>query len=135
MRVLVSRWAHTNARIHGSLLALAAAANALCDGSTGNSWGPTCSAGSLEVRVFEVPGFNATEGPNAHFPPYSRVNHAKYIVSDSRANIGTSNMAWGYFWNTAGTSFNSDHPLLRAAVQAVFERDWDSPYAHSLSSK
>ena len=43
----------------------------------------------------QVPGWNQTAGPNSTYPAYSRVNHAKYIVTDNRLNVGTSNMAWG----------------------------------------
>lgn len=86
----------------------------------------------MQVKLFEVPGWDTTEGPGAEYPPYSRVNHAKYIVTDNRANIGTSNMAWGYFWNTAGTSFNTNHEGLRSQAQQVFDRDWASDLAKPL---
>jgi hypothetical protein len=43
----------------------------------------------------EPPAVNSTTGallgPQPKFPSYSRVNHAKYVVTDRRANIGTSN--------------------------------------------
>jgi hypothetical protein len=61
-----------------------------------------------------------------------QVNHAKYVVTDRRVNIGTSNMAWGYFYNTAGASFNSNSTTLRAALEQIFLRDWNSPYAIPL---
>ena len=136
VRLLVSKWNHTNSLMLPNLAALQAAAAAVCPR------GGRCPSsardnrenggGSLEVRIFEIPGWNETEGVSASYPPYSRVNHAKYIVSDTRTNIGTSNMAWGYFWNTAGASFNTDHVGLRQAAQSVFDRDWGSPYAHAL---
>ena len=79
-------------------------------------------AGSLEVREFFVPGWNQTETscrgatcPGKKWPAYSRVNHAKYIVSDGRLNVGTSNWQWGYFHNTAGLSFNTDGAALVGA--------------------
>ena len=99
----------------------------------GSEWAPPpACTGSLEVRLFELPGWNETAGTAAQFPGWSRVNHAKYIVADNRVNIGTSNMAWGYFYNTAGSSLNSDDRALTSTVQAIFDRDWVSPYAHSL---
>ena len=61
------------------------------------------------------------------------MNHAKYIVTDNRLNIGTSNLAWGYFWNAAGTSFNTDHEGLRASAQRVLDRDWASGLAKPLA--
>lgn len=60
-----------------------------------------------------------------------RVNHQKYIVSDSRVNIGTSNWEWGYFHQTAGASYNTNDTALVAAAQAVFDADWESPYAEA----
>lgn len=54
---------------------------------------------------------------------------AKYIVSERRVNIGTSNWEWGYFFQTAGASLNTDAPGLVAAAQTVFDQDWDSAYS------
>jgi phospholipase D3/4 len=58
------------------------------------------------------------------------VNHAKYVVTDRRINVGTSNMTWDYFNGTAGTSLNATHPTLVRELQARFDRDWASD--HSL---
>ena len=129
VRLLISKWAHTNARIAPFLAALKAMGGA-CHTDAGN-YAPQCT-GSLDVKLFVMPGWNETvSNPpiNAKYPPYSRVNHAKYIVTDQRVNIGTSNMAWGYFYTTAGASFNSNASSLVAGLQAVFDRDWASPYA------
>jgi phospholipase D3/4 len=79
-----------------------------------------------------VPGWQDTTGSSAVFPAFSRVNHAKYVVTDRRANVGTSNMQWGYYYNTAGASFNTDDALFVATVQAAFDRDWASSYATPL---
>ena len=59
-----------------------------------------------------------------------QVNHAKYIVSDTRLNIGTSNWEWGYFHQTAGASWNTDETALVQAASTIFDADWDSPYAY-----
>ena len=96
-------------------------------------------AGSLEVREFFVPGWNQTEScggkcPSKKWPAYSRVNHAKYIVSDGRLNVGTSNWQWGYFHNTAGLSFNTDGAALVTTAQAIFDADWASAYAVPLAT-
>ena len=61
------------------------------------------------------------------------MNHAKYVVSEKRANVGTSNMQMSYYYQTAGASFNSDDSAFRTAVQAAFDRDWASPYTTPLS--
>ena len=87
----------------------------------GSEWAPppVCT-GSFEVRLFELPGWNATAGPAAQFPGWSRVNHAKYIVADNRVNVGTSNMAWGYnnFVITFG-QFLMGASALRRPTRAV----------------
>lgn len=33
--------------------------------------------GTTPLQLFEVPYWNATSGPEAKYPPFSRVNHAK----------------------------------------------------------
>jgi phospholipase D3/4 len=94
---------------------------------------PYMSSGQLEIKLFMVPGWDSTSGNNRKFPGHTRVNHTKYIVTDRRINIGTSNMTWDYFASTAGSSFNTDHPELIRTLQAVFDRDWASSYAWRLS--
>merc|ERR1712196_446271 len=122
VRMLVSKWASTLKEMWTYLDALDSTARACSDAQN------PCS-GSLEIRVFEVPGWESTSGPKASYPPFCRVNHAKYIVTDRRFNIGTSNMEWSYFHTTAGTSFNSNSSPLRMQLQLAFDRDWASPYA------
>nr|AIG55502.1 secreted protein [Thraustotheca clavata] len=127
VRLLISHWQHTDPIVLLSLKHLESQSK-LCP-----QHGMGC-LGSLEIRLFQVPFWNATDPIPSKYPPFTRVNHAKYIVSDSRVNIGTSNMEWGYFYNTAGASFNTDHPDTIATVQSIFQRNWDSPYAHNLHS-
>jgi phospholipase D3/4 len=126
VRLLVSKWAHTSALIEPMLRALQSAADA-------GRADPYMSSGQLEIKLFMVPGWNSTTGRNRRFPGHTRVNHTKYIVTDRRINIGTSNMTWDYFASTAGSSFNTDHPELVRTLQAVFDRDWASSYAWRLS--
>jgi phospholipase D3/4 len=126
VRLIVSKWAHTSALIEPMLRALQSAADA-------GRADPYMSAGQLEIKLLMVPGWNSTSGSNRKFPGHTRVNHTKYIVTDRRINIGTSNMTWDYFASTAGSSFNTDHPSLVHTLQAVFDRDWASSYAWRLS--
>ena len=125
--MLTSYWAHTNVHEVPYLKPLQENAQVCRTGP----YPPLCT-GSLEIRLFEVPGWDST-GNGKDWPPYSRVNHAKYIVTDRRVNVGTSNMEWSYFYQTAGASLNTDHPLLRQGVQSVFERDWNSQYVYYLN--
>jgi phospholipase D3/4 len=124
VRLLVSEWEHTSPFVGPYLEALRAA-------TTAGASHPGMTAGRLEVRRFRVPGWERTEAgvtPRA-YPGHTRVNHTKYIVTDRRVNIGTSNMTWDYFAGTAGASFNTTHPDLVTGLQALFDRDWQSAYA------
>jgi phospholipase D3/4 len=125
VRLLVSKWAHTSGLIDPLLSALQKAADAGRADSV-------MSSGQLEIKQFIVPGWDSTTGSRRKFPGHTRVNHTKYIVTDRRINIGTSNMTWDYFAATAGSSFNDDHPTLVRTLQAVFDRDWASSYAWRL---
>jgi len=126
VRLLVSKWAHTSPLIEPMLRALQSAADA-------GRADPYMSSGQLEIKLFMVPGWNSTTGSNRKYPGHTRVNHTKYVVTDRRINIGTSNMTWDYFASTAGSSFNTDQPELVRTLQAVFDRDWASSYAWRLS--
>ena len=126
VRLLVSKWAHTSGLIEPLLIALQKAADA---GRVDSSM----SSGQLEIKQFIIPGWDSTTGSRRKFPGHTRVNHTKYIVTDRRINIGTSNMTWDYFASTAGSSFNDDHPALVRTLQAVFDRDWASSYAWRLT--
>jgi phospholipase D3/4 len=126
VRLLVSKWAHTSSLIAPFLVALQKAADA---GRAGHNM----TAGQLEIKQFIIPGWDSTSGSVRKYPGHTRVNHTKYIVTDRRINIGTSNMTWDYFASTAGSSFNADHPTLVRTLQSVFDRDWASSYAWRLT--
>jgi phospholipase D3/4 len=126
VRLLVSKWAHTSDLIAPFLVALQKAADA---GRADRHM----TAGQLEVKRFVIPGWDSTTGSARWYPGHTRVNHTKYVVTDRRINIGTSNMTWDYFASTAGSSFNTDHPTLVRTLQAVFDRDWASSYAWRIA--
>lgn len=137
VKVLVAHWSTTLAGTEKYLLYLNYT-NSLCKSSLYNS----CN-GKVEIKNYEVPGWDAT-GPAVNvttgastgnkYPAFSRVNHAKFVVSDVRANIGTSNLVWDYFYATAGVSFGTYDPRIVSQLQAIFDADWMSPYAVPLSS-
>ncbi|CAG9822670.1 unnamed protein product [Phaedon cochleariae] len=123
VRLLISLWNHSRPAEDNFLRSLASV-----DGAYPGV--------SIEVRRFIVPADEAQQKI-----PFARVNHNKYMVTDNTAFIGTSNWSGDYFTDTAGVSFvlhdpvfdrNSTHTTVRSQLQAVFERDWNSVYAHPL---
>lgn len=79
--------------------------------------------------------------PDQEKIPFGRVNHNKYMVTESTAYIGTSNWSGDYFTNTAGIGLvmedsvherNTTQSTIRSDLAAVFERDWNSLYAVDL---
>jgi phospholipase D3/4 len=125
IRLLVSKWAHTSSLIEPTLRAL----QTMADAGRADT---LMSTGQLEIKLFMIPGWDSTIGAKRRFPGHTRVNHTKYIVTDRRINIGTSNMTWDYFASTAGSSLNANHPTLVRSLQDVFDRDWASSYAKRL---
>uniref|UniRef100_A0A8B9YE76 5'-3' exonuclease PLD3 n=1 Tax=Bos mutus grunniens TaxID=30521 RepID=A0A8B9YE76_BOSMU len=84
------------------------------------------------AKLFVVPADDA----QARIP-YARVNHNKYMVTERATYIGTSNWSGSYFTETAGTSLlvtQNGRGGLRSQLEAVFLRDWDSPYSHDLDA-
>jgi len=78
---------------------------------------------NIEVRLFVVPPL-----PNNQSYPYTRVNHAKYMVSEQQVYVSTNNWTEDYFEWTGGASTLSTHPFLRDQVSSIFTRDWNSNY-------
>lgn len=83
---------------------------------------------NVTVRVFRVPDLAGV----AVQPPFTRVNHAKFIVTDQASFVTTSNWAGDYFLNTGGMSLNIVSPALSAELTDIFLRDWNSPYAEDI---
>ncbi|KAH8269365.1 hypothetical protein KR018_007472 [Drosophila ironensis] len=121
VKLLISWWKHSNPsedRYLKSLLDLVSKEDRI----------------DIQIRRFIVNGTDSQEKI-----PFARVNHNKYMVTDRTAYIGTSNWAGDYFTDTAGIGFvlSETHETestknLRSDLRNVFERDWNSPYAHPL---
>jgi phospholipase D3/4 len=65
--------------------------------------------------------------------PYARINHDKFMVTDTTAYVGTSNWAADYFLYTGGIGYviqdqSEGSSSIRQQLKAVFERDWYSEY-------
>lgn len=65
--------------------------------------------------------------------PFTRVNHAKFLVTDNSSLITTSNWEGDYFLTTMGVTQISNSSFLISQLQSRFDRDWSSQYAHPMS--
>ena len=130
VRLLASRWMYTGAQQEPGLLSLLEMAK-VCAPLRWPAW--PCK-GSLTLKQFEVPGWqNTSDIGRRAWPGHSRCNHVKYIVTDATVNIGTSNMVWGYMFNTAGMSFQNNDGVFIRTMQSIFEQDWNSQYASPIT--
>jgi len=113
VRFLVGNWSHSDPVMFDFLRSLKA-------------FSPTCRHGSIEVKLFNVPADPAGD------EPYTRVNHAKFMVTEDTAFVTTSNWEADYYIDTGGASFNCKQPAFAQSLQAVFDRDWNSEFAVPL---
>lgn len=121
VRLLASEWESTRPDMKLYLRSLAAL--------------NTANNASVEVKLYKVPPYTIQID-------YARVNHNKFMVTDRVAYVGTSNWSADYFLNTAGVGYvvneteavsTADQMTLRANLQAVFERNWNSSYTTPVS--
>uniref|UniRef100_T1J970 PLD phosphodiesterase domain-containing protein n=1 Tax=Strigamia maritima TaxID=126957 RepID=T1J970_STRMM len=126
VKLLASHWNHTDPAMMYYLKSLAVLNNSY-------------STINIEVKMFVVPSFTKEE----MLIPFARVNHNKYMVTDSVAYIGTSNWSGDYFINTGGIGFviNETVPdfpnstqFIREDIQKIFLRDWNSEYAQPIEN-
>ncbi len=127
IRMLVSKWTSTS-DLQVPVVASMNTWGSFCQYSntknhTSNPW---CT-GSLTVKLFEIPDAKGYERI-----PYTRVNHAKYMVSDTTVYLSTSNWSYDYFYRTAGISVVTTHAQIRQQVEDIFTRDWNSEYVKEL---
>ncbi|KAL0219155.1 hypothetical protein P9112_004808 [Eukaryota sp. TZLM1-RC] len=107
VRLLVSKWSETKDIVYPWLHSLNVIPN-------------------IEVKLFEVPDVEEKI-------PYTRVNHAKYMVTDQNVFIGTSNWSESYFTTTAGASLVfSNYSRLSDEIMGTFNRDFESEFASNL---
>ncbi|XP_017860102.1 PREDICTED: phospholipase D3-like [Drosophila arizonae] len=119
VKMLISWWKHSDKRMDNYL-------RSLQDLTMANHV-------DIQIRRFIVPMDEQQQRI-----PYARVNHNKYMVTDQVAYIGTSNWSGDYFETTAGIGLVLKDPLpqmansIRKDLESVFDRDWNSTYAHIL---
>jgi phospholipase D3/4 len=122
IRMLVSKWNQTSHLQVPVIESLNKFGNFCHYSWTNNETNPWCT-GSITVKQFHIPNAEGYEPI-----PFTRVNHAKFMVSDNLVYISTSNWSYDYFYRTAGISFVSSHEQIRQTAQTIFERDWSSIY-------
>ncbi|CAI9730716.1 5' [Octopus vulgaris] len=120
--MMCSLWKHTKPSVYNYLTSLAAL------NGTGRA--------RIQVKFFHVPSFT----PEQDKIPFARVNHDKYMVTDTDAYIGTSNWSGDYFTSTGGLGIivrptNTKKPNLRQQLEDVFQRDWNSKYSHPVKRR
>eukprot|EP00817_Percolomonadidae_sp_ATCC50343_P007043 CAMPEP_0117418670 /NCGR_PEP_ID=MMETSP0758-20121206/392_1 /TAXON_ID=63605 /ORGANISM="Percolomonas cosmopolitus, Strain AE-1 (ATCC 50343)" /LENGTH=342 /DNA_ID=CAMNT_0005199287 /DNA_START=276 /DNA_END=1301 /DNA_ORIENTATION=+ len=110
VRMLISHWNHTKAITGNVLNSLLTYGNTLCKNTEYHhySW---CT-GKISIKRYIVPDAKG-------YPPfpYTRVNHAKYMVNEKTAYVSTSNWSKDYFYTTAGISMVSNHSQFRSSVE------------------
>jgi len=107
VRFLVSKWNYSNPRMFQYLKSLNQIQN-------------------IQVKQFEIEEWKPPI-------PYTRVNHAKYVVTENKAFISTSNWSGDYFLWTGGVTINWVGDFIVSDLQKSFDRDWDSPYAKTIT--
>ncbi|KAI4874729.1 hypothetical protein NFI96_028351 [Prochilodus magdalenae] len=124
VKLLVSCWSHSPGAMFVFLQSL----------SVLNKTPLRCN---IHVKVFEVPST-----PEQLSIPFARVNHAKYMVTDRVAYIGTSNWSENYFSQTAGVGLvvnqtdsvvEKGQQTAQNQLQKIFQRDWNSDYSQALT--
>lgn len=118
VRLMASLWNHTRSDMKNYLRSLAALNYA--------------NDAYVQVRLYSVP-------PYTKEIPFTRVNHNKYMVTESVAYIGTSNWSADYFLYTGGIGYvineTGNSSNVRAQLQAVFERNWYSNFTTPIYDK
>lgn len=121
IRLLGSAWAHTKPTMFNFLKSLQALNGA--------------RKADIQVKMFHVPAFT----PDQARIPYARVNHNKYMVTDSTGYIGTSNWSADYFISTAGLGLifkpsqtQQKKTNMRQQLEDTFLRDWNSKYSKNI---
>jgi phospholipase D3/4 len=102
---------------------------------------------NIEVKYYVVPKMDGVENI-----PYTRVNHAKFVVTDQSilnyidiytnlfppfflaTYVSNNNWTADYFFSTAGLSSVIQSSSFIQRLKAVFERDWNGPYTSPLSA-
>jgi phospholipase D3/4 len=125
VNLLVSKWNSTKSQMYIGLENLQNFGR-FCLPSGYYQW---CK-GNLTVKLMELP--NPT-GYDAY--PFTRVNHAKYVVTDQASYISTSNWSKDYFYSTLGVGLFTTNYQIKQDLKTIFLRDFNSKYSSNLNPK
>eukprot|EP01080_Neovahlkampfia_damariscottae_P009236 gene9236-1322_t len=120
VNLLISKWNHTNPEMIYALESMQSFSK-ICNNP---KW---CKGGTLTIKLFELP--DAVGYPASDF---TRVNHAKYMITENELFISTSNFSEDYFYKTFGIGFFANSPQLMNTLKLIFNRDWESKYSTIL---
>lgn len=81
---------------------------------------------NFEVRYTSIPDYSGG------FIPYARVEHCKFITADSTCWIGTSNMSYGYFYESRNVGLVVESEKFTQRIRDIFYKSWESEYAYPI---
>jgi phosphatidylserine/phosphatidylglycerophosphate/cardiolipin synthase-like enzyme len=81
---------------------------------------------NIEVKYTEIPDWSGG------YIPFARVEHCKFITSDTVCWIGTSNMSREYFYNSRNVGLVIENGKFTQKVRDIFYKSWNSNYAHII---
>ncbi|MBE2216613.1 MAG: hypothetical protein IAE90_00325 [Ignavibacteria bacterium] len=82
----------------------------------------------FEVRYTAIPEYSGG------FIPFARVEHCKFITADDYTWIGTSNMSYGYFYESRNVGLVVESGKFTKRVRDIFYTSWNSEYAVPIES-
>jgi len=82
---------------------------------------------NIGVKISVIPQHTAG------FIPFARVEHCKYLTVDGEFSfVSTSNWGPGYFLNTRGAAVIITGAAAAGALEDIFSRVWNGPYAQPV---
>jgi phospholipase D3/4 len=131
VKMLISDWNHTSPTQNTILQSLEIFGRDFCQHTVVTNDGvkimPWCT-GFIHIKMMKIPD------PVYEPYPFTRVNHAKFVVSDNQAYISTNNWSKDYFYDTGGISFISTGKNVVTTLQSIFDRDFDSAYSYDVQT-
>ena len=82
---------------------------------------------NIEIKFSAIPEWSGG------YISFARVEHCKYLVTDSsRCWLGTSNAEKSYFYSTRNLGVVAASPKITGILRNIFLKDWDGPYTELI---